>query len=198
MESATAPDPVDVELGARIKLLRAGQGLTLDELSDRSGVSRAMISRIERGELSATAQLLNRLCGGLGLTLSGLFARAGGEASSPLSRRADQVAWRDPQTGYVRRRLSPASADGVLDLVDVVLPPGAAVPLDSPALRGADQLVYVLDGELDMILGEKTTKLSSGDCLHMRFDTTNTFRNSSDDPVHYLVALATGRKAGLP
>jgi transcriptional regulator with XRE-family HTH domain len=197
MDRPSTLQSVDSEIGARIKMLRVGRGFTLDDLAERSGVSRAMISRIERGESSATAQLLNRLCVGLGITLSSLFARAESETSSPLSRSADQATWRDPDSGYVRRRISPASADGVLDLVDVVLPPGARVPLDTRNLRGADQLVYVLEGELDMILGEETTKLSSGDCLHMRFETTITFRNPGDRPVHYLVALAPGRKAGL-
>jgi transcriptional regulator with XRE-family HTH domain len=198
MDSLSPPDTVDAEIGARIKMLRADRGFTIEELAQRSGVSRAMISRIERGESSATAQLLNRLCGGLGITLSGLFARDDSEASSPLSRLANQATWRDPDSGYVRRRVSPASADGVLDLVDVVLPPGATVPLDTRNLRGADQLVYVLEGELDMILGEETTSLSTGDCLHMRFDTTNTFKNSSNRPVRYLVALSLGRKASMP
>ena len=195
MDNPSTLESVDTEIGARIKTLRAGRGFTLEELAERSGVSRAMISRIERGESSATAQLLNRLCVGLGITLSGLFARAEREASSPLSRVADQATWRDPDSGYVRRRISPASADGVLDLVDVVLPAGATVPLDTRSLKGADQLVYVLEGDLDMILGEETTTLSTGDCLHMRFDTTNTFKNSSDRPVRYLVVLSLGRKA---
>jgi len=186
-------DSVDLAIGARIKALRASRNLTLDALAERSGVSRAMISRIERGESSATAQLLNRLCAALGLTLSGLFARTE-LASSPLSRRADQVTWRDPQTGYVRRRISPATSDGILDLVDVTLPPGAVVPFDGQGLRGADQLVHVLAGRLDMILGEEVYALSAGDCLHMRFETPNTFRNSSGEPVRYIVTLALGRR----
>jgi transcriptional regulator with XRE-family HTH domain len=188
-------DPVDMEIGARIRELRAAQALTLDALSDRSGVSRAMISRIERGESSATAQLLNRLCGGLGVTLSGLFARAE-EPTSPLSRRAGQAVWRDPQSGYVRRRVSPASSDGVLDLVDVTLPPGATVPFDAGALRGADQLVYVLEGRLEMLLGNDLYAMEAGDCLHMRFEEPNTFRNSGAEPARYLVALALGRRGG--
>ena len=194
MEHVSTDRSVDLEVGARIKALRAGQALTLEALADRTGVSRAMISRIERGESSATAQLLYRLCGGLGVTLSGLFARAE-PPSSRLSRRADQATWRDPETGYVRRRVSPASADGILDLVEVVLPPGAAVPVDTRSLKGADQLVLVLDGALDMILGDHAYALFAGDCLHMRFETANTFRNSSGEPVRYLVALSLGRGA---
>ena len=88
-------------------------------------------------------------------------------------------------------------ADGVIDLVDVVLPPGAAITFDTPALRGADQLVYVLEGRLGMDLGDERHELGAGDCLHMRFDAPNTFRNTSAEPVRYVVALALGRR-GAP
>jgi transcriptional regulator with XRE-family HTH domain len=188
-----ADDGVDQAVGERVKVLRAERGLTLDDLSQRSGVSRAMISRIERGESSATAQLLNRLCNGLGVTLSSLFARDDRPAS-PLSRRAGQAVWRDPGSGYVRRRASPASTDGVLDLVDVMLPPGTNVTFDMPEFRGADQLVYVLEGRLAMVLGETPYDLGPGDCLHMRFETPHTFRNGTSEPARYLVALALGRR----
>jgi transcriptional regulator with XRE-family HTH domain len=188
-----ADDGLDRAIGERVRALRAERGLTLDELAERSGVSRAMISRIERGESSATAQLLNRLCGGLGLTLSGLFARDDAP-TSPLSRRADQTIWRDPGTGYVRRRVSPAATDGVLDLVDVMLPPGTNVTFDMPEFRGTDQLVYVLEGRLAMLLGDTPYDLGPGDCLHMRFETPHTFRNETSDEARYLVALALGRR----
>lgn len=185
-------DTIDSDIGERIKALRAARNLTLDELAARSGVSRAMISRIERGESSATAQLLVRLCAGLGVTLSALFARV--EANgSPLSRKRDQAVWRDPGTGYVRRRASPASSDGVLELVDVSLPPGASIVFDRQPLMGADQLVYVLEGSLDMLIGEDLYPLEPGDCLHMRFDRPQTFRNSSAAPTRYVVSLAPGR-----
>ena len=61
---------VDATIAERLKGLRGLRALTLDELAGRSGVSRAMISRIERGEASPTAQLLSRLCAALDVTLS--------------------------------------------------------------------------------------------------------------------------------
>ena len=59
--------------------LRVERGLTLDQLADLSGVSRAMISRIERSEASPTAALLARLCSALGVSLSVFFASTEGE-----------------------------------------------------------------------------------------------------------------------
>lgn len=65
---------LESSIGERIRALRAENGLTLDQLAAESGVSRAMISRIERGEASPTASLLARICAALGLSLSGFFA----------------------------------------------------------------------------------------------------------------------------
>ena len=104
MEKVLAP--LEETIGMRLRELRMAGDLTLDDLAGRSGVSRAMISRIERGEASPTAQLLAKLCSALGTTLSALFASERSEAS-PLARRADQRLWRDPESGYQRRSVSP-------------------------------------------------------------------------------------------
>jgi len=67
-------DELEAAIGARIRKLRLEKGLTLDDLATSSGVSRAMISRIERAEASPTASLLARVCAALGLSLSTFFA----------------------------------------------------------------------------------------------------------------------------
>ncbi|MEY9770999.1 transcriptional regulator with XRE-family HTH domain [Sinorhizobium fredii] len=109
-------------IGERVRDMRSAQALTLDELATRSGVSRAMISRIERGEASPTAQLLARLCSALGTTLSALFASAA-ENASPVARRAEQRLWRDPESGYLRRSVSPEGLGSPVDIVEVEFPP---------------------------------------------------------------------------
>ena len=66
----TPATDIDQRIGARIRELRGQKGLTLESLAERADVSRAMLSRIERGESSPTAQLMNKVCGGLGITYS--------------------------------------------------------------------------------------------------------------------------------
>src|SRR5712691_6081402 len=95
-------------IAERVRDLRALRGLTLEALAERSGVSRSMISLIERGESSPTAVLLERLAFGLNVSLASLFASPGPNPQ-PIARRADQQQWRDPSSGYVRRNVSPSS-----------------------------------------------------------------------------------------
>src|SRR5436190_18531547 len=95
------------QIATRVRTLRLARGLTLEGLAERSGVSRSMISLIERGESSATAVLLERLATGLNVPLASLFD-APGQNSQPVSRRADQPRWRDPESGYIRQNVSPS------------------------------------------------------------------------------------------
>jgi transcriptional regulator with XRE-family HTH domain len=173
-------------IGERIAQRRAASNLTLAEVAERTGVSRAMISRIERGEVHASAVVLDRLCAGLGITLSGLFAP---EIARPLSRLAEQAVWRDPATQYLRREVTPAGTGSPVKIVEIEIPPGAEIDFPSSPYRVIDQHVWVLDGSIEVRVGDDTYQLSKGDCLHMRLDGGNGFRNSSRKIARYAVIL---------
>ncbi|MBB4066421.1 helix-turn-helix domain-containing protein [Gellertiella hungarica] len=177
----------------RLRALRAESGMTLEALAEASGVSRAMISRIERGEASPTAVLLARLCAALGQSLSSFFAEE--EASSPLQRREEQHVWQDPETGYVRRAVSPPGTASPVDLVDVTLPPGKAVRFPPQASSaGIMQHVWVLDGRLELSVADAVFTLEEGDCLYHEIGRGHVFQNIGGKPVRYMVALEHGRR----
>ncbi|MQY44824.1 helix-turn-helix domain-containing protein [Rhizobiales bacterium RZME27] len=181
------------EVGERAKTLRSGAGLTLDELARRSGVSRAMISRIERGEASPTAALLARLCEGLGLSLSAFFA-TDDAAPSPISRRERQRLWRDPHAGYLRRSVSPAGTRSKVDIVEVEFPAGARVAFPPrEESRVMTQHVWLFEGVLEMVFETETIRLEPGDCLFMDIGDAFEFHNPSDKPARYAVILDRGR-----
>ena len=186
-------DPLESAIGERVRLLRMARGQTLDDLAAASGVSRAMISRIERGEASPTAQLLSRLCAALDLTLSAFFAFSG-EAGDPLSRREDQVVWRDPETGYQRRAVSAPNTASRVEVIDVTFPPGARIAYPpETAKAGMTQHVWLFSGRLRMTLREAVHDLHPGDCLYMSITEGHVFENPGDEPAHYAVVLDRGR-----
>ena len=181
---------VGSRLAARIRALRADRGLTLDALSERAGVSRSMVSLIERAESSPTAAVLDRLAGGLGVTLAALFADGPRPDPSPVARRADQPVWRDPETSYLRRNLSPPGGPSSVELVEVELPPGARVAYDTgPRAVAVSQQIWIMEGQLALTVGTESYELGPGDCLAMRVDAPIVFRNVLDRPARYLVAL---------
>ncbi|MGP9819122.1 helix-turn-helix domain-containing protein [Salinarimonas sp. NSM] len=192
--AATLPD--------RIRAARRARRMTLEALAEASGVSRAALSKIERGEASPTAALLARLAAGLGTSVASLFAEPGdaGEAGgAPLGRAADQPAWTDPQSGYVRRNVSPSAARGAAEIVDVTFPPGGRVVLDNAlGFHGLAQQVWVIEGVIDLTIGEETTRLEAGDCLFMRLDAPIAFHNPGETPARYAVVLSRLPARGTP
>src|SRR4030095_11658660 len=115
MKETASPD-INQRIAGRVRDLRSARGQSLETLAQRSGVSRSMISLIERGEASATAVVLEKLAASLGVSLAALFEDATAPAS-PLARRKAQPEWRDPASGYRRRNLSPAGVASPLQLV---------------------------------------------------------------------------------
>lgn len=185
-------DPLEHAIGERIRTLRTEQNLTLDELATSSGVSRAMISRIERSEASPTAALLARLCSALGVSLSVFFASTESEPS-PLSRRADQPVWRDPESGYLRRAISPPGTGSGTDIVEVEFPAGAEVRFPGrPSGRSQTQHVWVFDGVIELTVGDAEHRLEAGDCLFMNVGDVHGYRNPTDRPARYAVVISLG------
>lgn len=178
-------DSINQRIGTRIRLERETRGWSLSDLAERAGVSRAMIHKIERGESSPTATLLGRLSGALGISMSMLIARAEMQEGQ-LLRFADQPVWRDPQSQYLRRHVSPRS-DLPLDLVQIELPPGSEIPMPASAYATARQLIWLQVGELMFVEGSERHAMRAGDCLELGPPNDCTFINHSAETCVYLI-----------
>ncbi len=190
---------INATLANRLRGLRSERGLTLDGLAELTGVSRSMISLIERGETSPTAAILDKLAAGLGVTLASLFADQESRDASPVSRHVDQRTWRDPESGYLRRNLSAPGFPSPIELVEVILPPGTRVAYDTGSRSvGISQQIWIIEGDLELSVGDAAFRLATGDCLSMRVDQPTAFRNPAERPVRYLVALATDSGNAMP
>ena len=152
-------------IAERVRLEREERGWSLADLAERSGVSKAMISKIERCEASPTATVLGRLSGAFGLPLSRLLALAE-QAGERLMRADQQVTWTDPETGSTRRSISPATGNG-LELLDVTRPAGVRIPDPASAFAFQRQQIWLLAGELEFSEGETVHRLAVGDCLEL-------------------------------
>lgn len=178
-------------IAARVRQLRAARDLSLEALADRSGVSRSMISLVERGETSATAVVLEKLAAGLDVTLAALFEPEASRAA-PLVRRADQAVWRDPESGYLRRNVSPSGALTPIQIVEVAFPAGAHVAYETGSRTPpAHQQVWVLDGQIEVTVGDERHELHEGDCLAFVLDRPTAFRNRTRKTARYAVVIAS-------
>ncbi len=183
---STILDDLTDKIAARVRIEREARKWSMADVAEHSGVSRAMISKIERGESSPTTTVLGRLCGAFGLTLSTFLTRAEGYAGR-LIRASEQPSWTDPETGCVRSLISPR-AGGPIEMVAVDLPAGAEIMFPASIYAVFHQIVWVLVGQLTLVEGETEHLLDVGDCLELGPPAQCTFRNETDEPCRYLVA----------
>jgi len=184
----TIVDGLSQRLAQRIRLERDGRGWSLAELAERSGVSKATISKIERAEVSPTAVVLVRLASAFDLTLAGLMLRAEG-GGERVSRAGEQAIWRDPESGYVRRQVF-SRPDHPVELVRVELPARQRITLPASSYTHIRQLVWVQSGNLVITEGSERHVLAAGDCLGFGPPAETTFANETNATCTYVVALA--------
>ncbi|MEV5612485.1 XRE family transcriptional regulator [Streptomyces sp. NPDC052225] len=183
-------DPLVERIGARIRAERDLRRWTLAELAEASGVSRAMIHRIERGESNPTAVVLGKLSAAFRLSVATLLDP---EAEAPVERvrRADAAPlWRDPGTGYARRQVSGPGFPA--EVAEIRLPPGAEVPYPAAAFAFHRQLVWVIEGHLTFREGEVPHELDAGDTVELGPPVPCVFINATDRECRYAVVLVRG------
>jgi transcriptional regulator with XRE-family HTH domain len=187
---------INTRIATRLVELRHETRWSIDELAARSGVSRAMISKIERGESSPTANVLNKLSIGFGITLPALFGASGYNQvrvpeRNPMSLRANQPEWRDAETGYRRRTLTPASALPTVELSEVLLPAGQKVILETHVgATGAQHQLWMLEGSMELRLGSEIRLLAAGDCIVLTHEGPANLRNPGRTKARYLLAVS--------
>ncbi|MBA8991384.1 transcriptional regulator with XRE-family HTH domain [Curtobacterium pusillum] len=187
-------------LGERLQRLRTERKWSLTELAEESGVSRAMINRVERGVSSPTATILGRLSGAFGLTVSQLLDEAldhevprgaDPDEARGVQRGATADSWTDPETGYRRRPVSSAAFPA--DVTEVRLPAGREVAYPASAYAFLRHCIWVVDGVLEVVVGGEPTRLAAGDRIELGEPADVVYRNQGEDPTRYVVVVVRGQ-----
>lgn len=175
-------------LAARLAGLRAEHGLTLGQLADRSGISRSTLSRLERAEISPTAALLGRLCTVYDRPVSRLLAEV--ESAPPdVTRAGGQQVWRDEESGFVRRSVSPPHPSLRAEVVEATLLPGADIAYEQPPVPGLEQHIWLLEGGIDVTVAGTAHHLRRGDCLRFRLWGATRFHCPGPEPARYALVV---------
>lgn len=181
---------LDQKLAQRLTKLRKARGLSLEDLTGQTGISRATLSRIERGETSPTAVVLGKLAGEFGLTMAALFgAETGSRERLFLNDR--QPTWTDPDTGFQRRVLTPGSGDYRGSVIEGVLPAGQTISYSAPPVPGLEHHLAMLEGALVATIGHDRFDLSPGDALRFRLDAPNSYHAPGPRAARYFLTVIT-------
>jgi transcriptional regulator with XRE-family HTH domain len=178
----------DHRLAARLRGLRQARGWSLDRLADLSSVSRATLSRLETGEVSGTASVLNRLCAAHGLTLSRLMGMVEREFPALVPTAAQEV-WVDPSVGFTRRVVSPPSPALKGEAIRAAIEPGQVIAYDRPPRPGLEHHLVMLAGHLTVTVEGIAHALEAGDTLRYQLHGESRFETPADAGASYLLFL---------
>lgn len=176
------------QIAQRIKHERKLRKLSLDDLAVRSGVSRAMISKIERKVSTPTAVLLARLADALGMTMSGLMSEKNVVEHGCIALKK-QAVWTDPETGYSRRVVSPALYEGDAEIVAVELPAHAHLSFPANLAVQIEAKLILMEGELQVTTDEDEWKVKAGDSLQFGVHHAHKVRNLKPTLAKYIVVM---------
>jgi transcriptional regulator with XRE-family HTH domain len=180
-------------LGERVRALRRERGWTLEMLAERSGVSRAMISKLERGEKNPTLVVAAKVAEGLGMNLSQLVS-VEEKSKVVVVPRERRMTMRDPETGFERQLLSPSLGGRGVEFMRNVVPEGSTSGELPPHRRGVEEYVVVERGRLRAVLGGVEYVLEEGDAAYFEADVAHRFDNAgAGECSYYLVIDSKGR-----
>ncbi|GCE45698.1 XRE family transcriptional regulator [Thermosporothrix hazakensis] len=180
-----------MELGQAIRRRRQAQGLTLEELASRSGVSRAMLSDIERGIKNPTIKVVSQIAKALQCTVSFLLGEQPFEprSSVELIKRHERQVLVDPQTGIARQLLIPALLRKGLEVLWYSLPAGKKTGTFPPQKHGVEGHLTVIQGHMQCTIGSEEIAVEAGDTLSFPADVSYAFYNPGPGPCHYIVIV---------
>ncbi len=179
-------------LGTRVRDLRAGQGLTLEALAEMSGVSRAMLSKLERGEKNPTLVVAAKVAQALRVSLTDLMGVSEERRAIILIPQSRRMIFKDPETGFERQLLSPTFESRSVEFVRHVIPKGATSG-DLPAYRrGVEKHLVVEQGSLRVVIEEAEYLMNAGDALYFEADVTHRFDNAGKSVCSYYLVVSSG------
>lgn len=178
-------------LAMRVKQLRQDKGWSLDQAAKETGVSKAMLGQIERGESSPTVARLWKIAGGFQCSLSSLLEPPPATHQHTLLRHADMLR-RQPAAGemLVAPLFTFDPAMG-FELFELTLPPGYE-HISEPHEAGVTEHIVVIQGRMELWLNGQWRPLLHGDAMRFAADCEHGYRNVSDEPVlfHDLIHYA--------
>lgn len=164
-------------IGARVRDHRGQRGWTLDELAERSGVSRRMVINVEQGANASIATLL-RLADALGIGLPALVDVERPGSLRVLAAGQAPVLWRGPAGGRAQLVAGTDPPD-VVELWDWTLGPGDAYAVEAHG-AGTRELLLVLEGQVQLTVGQQVHVLSTGDSAHFSGDVSHGYANPAE------------------
>jgi transcriptional regulator with XRE-family HTH domain len=161
-------------VGARVRSLRRERGLTIEQLAAATGLTKGFISQLERDRTAPSLSSIARICDALGVPLSRIFEP---EPAPALVRRSERT--RLEGSSSSENHLLSSREESRFQAIESLLGPGATAGDELSSLPGEMEFVYVLEGSLELRVGDETHLLQEGDAFTYPLAKPHTWRNGS-------------------
>lgn len=167
-------------IGKNIQKLRKARGLTLDVLSERSGVSKAMLSQIEQEKANPTVATVWKIAQGLDAEINSLLGAEGeGARRFRVVRRDEILKLETDEPGIHLRVLSPVSMVEDLEMYLLSFEPHAVLR-SAPHFPRTEEFLTVIDGAVRVTAGDNVSDLAAGDFVTYHCDVEHDIENLGD------------------
>lgn len=182
-------EAINQHLGKRVKALRAARGWSLAELASASGVSRSMLSQIEREQANPTLAVTLRISQAFAMTLGELLEVPGASSAVSVIRAEDHAYHYRSDKSCRVRTLSPLNLEKDVEFYEVQLQPSGALR-SSPHFEGTREFLTVQKGQVRVESAGDSEDLGPGDSASYRADVPHAIINTGkSDAVVFLVDI---------
>ncbi len=183
------PDPVAMHLCSRVKELRNKKGWTLEELSAACGVSRSMLSQIERQNANPTLAVVHRISQAFGMSLGDLVNLPNASAAIDVIRSDDRTYHYRSDENCQIRTLSPLHLEKDVEFYEIRLHAGGSLT-SAAHFSGTREFLTLQKGRVEVLSGEDSTPLEKGDSAHYPADVEHKIINKGKgDASGFLVVI---------
>jgi len=173
---AGSADAVSSHLCRRVKQLRIERGWSLDSLSKACGVSRSMLSQVERNQTNPTLAVMFRIAQAFGMSLGQLVETPGATSNVDVIRASDRAYHYRSDKDCEIRTLSPLHLEKDVEFYEVTLQPGGALR-SSPHFEGTREFLTVQKGSVRVESAGDSEDLEPGDSASYRADVPHAIAN---------------------
>ncbi|GGN94589.1 helix-turn-helix domain-containing protein [Saccharibacillus kuerlensis] len=160
-------EPINLILSENLKRLRTERKLSLDKLSDLTGISKTMLGQIERGESSPSLTTVWKIANGLKLSFTSLITEPPTDAS--VLRRKNLSIIEDTEQGYRLYPMFPYKAERGFEVYSVEIEPGGTLGSE-PHRSGTEELITLFTGVLEVEVQSTIYRLEAGDAIRFKAD----------------------------
>jgi transcriptional regulator with XRE-family HTH domain len=176
-----------MNIGKELKRIRVSQGMTLEELSNKCGYSKALISRVETGSVSPSLTSLMKMVSSLGLKLHDLFTSIEQGQASVVRKGEGRRFFTEGESAM--EFLATNITSKKMEPIKISAPAGYSSG-DEPEVHYGEEFVFVLSGRIEITAGDQVHKLSGGDSIYLGAGTPYRWTNIGRDAAK-LISVVT-------